>query len=255
MGSYGRLSTAFYDLDKPAAPRDAVAFYRRRAAQAIGPVLEPMCGSGRFLLPLLQAGIPIEGVDASAEMLTACRLKAADLGLVPKLYEQSLEELALPRRYGFAFVPSGSLGLIHRMAGLRAGLRRLRRHLCPNATLFLELMAAETFEPTSAGAGARSVDTGDGRSIRYAWRSTSDPGRRTVHYDSRYQLSEDDKVLAEESESLVLRMYTAEEVLHELHLAGFSDGCVVPTTDDMAWLRESECHLYECKVPASEASS
>lgn len=141
---------AFYDLDKPVAPRDAVAFYRRRAAQAIGPVLEPM----------------------------------------------------LPRRYGLAFIPSGSLGLIHRTAGLRASLSRLRRHLCPSATLFLEMMVAESFELGSAGAGARSVDTGDGRSIRYAWRSTSDPGRRTVHYDSRYQLREADRVLVEESERL-----------------------------------------------------
>ena len=109
MESYGKLCTAYYDLDKPFAPSDALAFYQARAAQSSGPVLEPMCGSGRFLIPLLQAGIPIEGVDASREMLAACALRAAGLGLTPKLYEQALEKLSLPQRYSLAFIPVGPL--------------------------------------------------------------------------------------------------------------------------------------------------
>jgi hypothetical protein len=51
---------------------------------------------------------------------------------------------------------------------------------------------------------------GNGSSIRYTWRSTSDRTNATVHYDSRYQLREGDRVLAEEAEAIVLRMYTSE---------------------------------------------
>ena len=69
-----------------------------------------------------------------------------------------------------------------------------------------------------------------------------------IHYDSRYQLRQADAVLAEESEELVLRTYTSAEFLHELRPAGFSDARVVPTTDEIAWLRESNCALYECAV-------
>jgi len=56
MAAYGSLCTEFYDLDKPSAPADALAFYVERARKAGGRVLEPMCGSGRFLLPMSLAG-------------------------------------------------------------------------------------------------------------------------------------------------------------------------------------------------------
>lgn len=248
MDSYGQLSTAFYDLDKPVAPPDAVAFYRARAARSDGPILEPMCGSGRFLIPLLQAGAPIEGVDASAEMLAACRSRAKTLRLVPKLYEQSLENLALPQQYGLAFIPAGSLGLIHQIASLRTCLLRLRQHLRSGATLLVEFMDVGAVDSDADESGSRSVDSEEGRSIHYAWRSTRNQNDRTVHYDSRYQLREGDTVLAEESENLVLKMYTSQEVLHELHLAGFSGARALPSTDDTSWLRASGCALYECEV-------
>ena len=52
MSAYGSLCTEFYDLDKPSAPADALAFYVARARKVGGRILEPMCGSGRFLLPM-----------------------------------------------------------------------------------------------------------------------------------------------------------------------------------------------------------
>src|SRR5438128_1166120 len=87
------------------APRVAVsrADSRARARAANGPVLEPMCGSGRFLLALLAAGIDVDGIDASAAMLDACRRHAAARGLAPSLHAAALERLALPRRYALAF--------------------------------------------------------------------------------------------------------------------------------------------------------
>jgi SAM-dependent methyltransferase len=251
MGSYGRLSTAFYDADKPFAPADAVDFYRARAVRSVGPVLEPMCGSGRFLLPLLEAGVPIEGVDGSADMLAACRSRAERLGLAPTLYQQSLEELALPKLYGLAFIPSGSLGLIHRRSSLGSSLRGLRRHLNPDASLLIELVDADSPESDTNGSGSRSVDLAGNRSITYAWRTTFHRGDRTVHFDSHYQLREADTVLAEESEELALGLYTSREILDELHRAGFTNAHRLPTTDETSWLRESGCSLFECKVPGN----
>ncbi|MFO7787927.1 MAG: class I SAM-dependent methyltransferase [Halospina sp.] len=77
MNSYGKLSTAFYDLDKPYPPPDALAFYTHYARAAGSPILEPMCGSGRFLIPLMQEGFKITGVDASYDMLSGSACRAA----------------------------------------------------------------------------------------------------------------------------------------------------------------------------------
>lgn len=53
LGSYLSLCTQFYDLIRPEPPEDAYAFYRSYVSNAVGSILEPMCGTGRFLLPLL----------------------------------------------------------------------------------------------------------------------------------------------------------------------------------------------------------
>ena len=56
-------------------------------------------GTGRLVLDYLEAGIDVDGVDVSPEMLALCRQEAERLGLNPALYQQGMEALALPRRY------------------------------------------------------------------------------------------------------------------------------------------------------------
>ncbi len=69
LGSYLNLGTQFYDLIRPEPPEDAYTFYRLYVMNATGPILEPMCGKGRFLLPLLQEGFDVHSFDASEHML------------------------------------------------------------------------------------------------------------------------------------------------------------------------------------------
>lgn len=64
LDTYLSLCTEVYDLSKPNPPEDAYAFYRVYAMKANGPILEPMCGTGRFLLPLLEEGFNVHGFDA-----------------------------------------------------------------------------------------------------------------------------------------------------------------------------------------------
>ena len=77
------LCTQFYDIDKPEAPAGPLRYYRQLIERRGGPVLEAMCGSGRFLVPLAMDGIDIDGVDASPEMLAACKKKCDEAKLDP----------------------------------------------------------------------------------------------------------------------------------------------------------------------------
>jgi len=76
LDTYLSLCTEIYELNRPHPPEDAYAFYRDYAKKANGFILEPMCGSGRFLLPLLEEGFNIHGFDASNHMLEASYAKA-----------------------------------------------------------------------------------------------------------------------------------------------------------------------------------
>ena len=65
---YGSLCTEMYELLHSQAPQDELAFYLSYAHPG-DRVLELLCGSGRFLVPFVQRGFDITGVDLSQEML------------------------------------------------------------------------------------------------------------------------------------------------------------------------------------------
>ena len=103
---YRKLSTEVYALSKTELPDFIWNFYLSHAQGISGPILEPMCGSGRFLVPFLSEGYDIDGVDASADMLRACRRRCTEGGYTPELYHQYLHEMTLPRQYVLVFIPA-----------------------------------------------------------------------------------------------------------------------------------------------------
>lgn len=112
METYRNLCAKFYDLDKPTAPTEALNFYLEYAKNANGTIFEPMCGTGLFLIPLLEQGFDIEGSDASEYMLSVCKEKCRIKKLKPKLNQQFVQQMALNNQYDLIFIPSGSFGLI-----------------------------------------------------------------------------------------------------------------------------------------------
>ena len=137
---YGRLLTQAYDLDKPDAPPHELAahLHEIREHAVEGPVLEAMCGSGRFLVPIAEAGYDVDGVDASSDMLASCSFRIRERGLHANLYEQWLYELDLPRKYGFVLLVAGSMGLVIDDDEVRDTLLLLRSYMLSGAPLLVE---------------------------------------------------------------------------------------------------------------------
>jgi SAM-dependent methyltransferase len=133
--------------------------YRELIERYGQPALDVGCGTGRLLLDYLRAGIDIDGVDNSPEMLARCREKAGRLGLHPVLYQQSMEALALPRRYRTILVPSSSFQLVTDSDAAAAAMRRFLVHLEPGGALAMSFMplwqAGDPLE-TGWGGGGRA---------------------------------------------------------------------------------------------------
>lgn len=124
-------------------------YYINLARQAKGPVLDIACGTGRILLPSLQAGVDIEGLDLFEPMLARLRSKAAALGLSPKLSRGDMGDFQLDRRFAIVMIPFNAF--IHNMtqeAQIRC-LSRCREHLLSGG-----LLAFDTFFPSLAIVGA-----------------------------------------------------------------------------------------------------
>jgi len=223
LNSYRKLCTEFYDTDKPTAPPDALAFYRRYAEEANGPILEPMCGSGRFLVPLAEAGFDIDGSDASPDMLDACRRKCEARGLTPNITEQLLDKLETTRQYALIFIPAGSFGLITDPQSTKESLRRIHDVMLPGAKLVLEVPVRTLTESCSWPWGGRWIDRADGARLIVSWMGRYDADERVSHSINRYELVKDGKLLDTEFESFDLRSYDREEITALLQEANFTE--------------------------------
>ena len=160
LDTYRKLCTEAYDLSMPRASKNTLPFYLARFAEASEPVLEPMCGTGRYLIPFLERGIDIDGVDASPHMLQMCRDNARQRGVTPTLHEQLLEEMSLPRHYGFMMIPHGSFGFFTDRKVAQNTLARLRDHMLPGGRLVLDVETprAASKSPGSWGGWWRTRD-------------------------------------------------------------------------------------------------
>jgi hypothetical protein len=222
MNKYGKLSTEFYDLDKPEAPPDAFDFYEAFAREAKGPIHEPMCGSGRFLLPLLAQGLDISGSDTSLDMLDACRKQAERRGLAPKLTQQALHGLECDQAPSLIFIPSGSFGLLIDDALVQASLARVQQVLAPGGTFLVEAELLQPSKPESSGTwGGRWVERPDGSRLIISWLTQYSGAANVSTAMHRYELVKDGQLLASEYEDFRVRSYASAEFRALLERAGF----------------------------------
>jgi SAM-dependent methyltransferase len=244
MHGYARLAAAFYDIDKPEPQPDAFDFYLEQLKQAKGPILEPMCGSGRYLLPFLSMGLEVEGVDNSAPMLAACRERAERLNVQPVLHQQSLDELHLPRQFALAFIVSGSFCLLTERPIIERTLAKLHDALLPGGRLLLEFERYQELRPELSGTwGGRWVNCPDGSKIVLSWLSQYSGRSDVTSSLHRYEHVVDGKVAAVEYEDFQVKSYTFEEAYALLEGAGFVQieafkpyAQVPPDDTDEAWV-------------------
>src|SRR4051794_24203057 len=111
-----------------------IAYFQSVIERHGQPALDVACGTGRLLIPYLRAGLDVDGCDFSPDMLALCREKAAREGLAPRLYEQPMHKLDLPRRYRTIFL-CGSFGISGGREMAQESLHRFYDHLEPGGVL------------------------------------------------------------------------------------------------------------------------
>jgi ubiquinone/menaquinone biosynthesis C-methylase UbiE len=190
------------------------------------PALDVACGTGRLLLDYMQEGIDIDGVDISPGMVAKARQKAEELGLQPKLYIQSMQNLDIPRRYLTIIVPSSSFLHLTNMADIRQALLRFYQHLKPGGTLAISLRVMDP-NPVEVEWEIESEANrpSDGALVRRWFRCTYDVENRLQYTEDRYEIIQDDEVIDSESyiSSPLLTWYRCSEALGYLQDAGFSE--------------------------------
>jgi SAM-dependent methyltransferase len=203
-------------------------FYLDLIRQYGQPVLDVGCGTGRLILDYLALGIDCDGVDNAPDMLAICRAKAAKAGLSPNLYEQSIETLALPRRYRTILGPSSVFQLVTDPHAARLALRRLFDHVEPGGAF----VTSFSFEWRPGD----PLDTGwtllfekprpeDGAIVRAWTREWREPRRQWWHTEQRFEVLRDGTVIEIEHRrcSPEGRWYSQAEAVAMFREVGFLD--------------------------------
>lgn len=74
---YGSLCTEMYEILHAHAPQDELDFYLSYAEKG-KKILEPLCGTGRFLVPFLHRGFDISSIDLFGKMLEKLKQKSTE---------------------------------------------------------------------------------------------------------------------------------------------------------------------------------
>ena len=220
---YKELSTEFYDLSKPVACNTEIKFYANKINQSNGPVLEAMCGSGRLLLPLLEMGFDIDGMDNSKAMLLSCQTRAKSLNLSVDLYENEIEQIESAKRYGLIYIAVGSFQLIYDIDTALLTLSSLREILLPGGTILLDMFVpweilGNDGEPEFL---ERYVEKKNGDKITLKSSSIADVRNQILTTTTLYESYENNQVIATEEEHLEIRWYYPNEMVLFLEKAGF----------------------------------
>ena len=127
-----------YNLDLP--------LYSALASKTQSPILEIGCGTGRVLLPLLQAGHVVTGVDISEEMLRLAqdKLQKNHQGGRCKLVNHNFVDQALPQVYGLALVTFYTFNYLLSPEDQRAFLNHVAESLLPGAVIVFHLFYPHT---------------------------------------------------------------------------------------------------------------
>jgi SAM-dependent methyltransferase len=219
---YGQLATEVYELDKPVGRRfPGLDYYARQLAGITGRILEPACGTGRVLIPLLEAGLTVEGADTSPQMLARCRQHCADRGLDPVLHEADMTAVAETEAYQAIIIPAGSIMLLDGQDAAPRALAAFRAALVPGGRLILDIDVPSRAGPAITSARYWQRDP-------YLWtmqamHTSYDPVANQETSLLRYEKWRDGGLEATELQRFRLQYWTLPEFGRMLAGAGFTD--------------------------------
>ncbi|MBC6445143.1 MAG: class I SAM-dependent methyltransferase [Alphaproteobacteria bacterium GM202ARS2] len=225
------LAVAAYDLFAGGGMLTGdIEFYLDCATRFGDPVLEIGVGTGRVLLPLINAGYEVVGLDLSSKMLKVAAEKMLahpEAATRAHLIEADMTNFDLGRQFSLVMITARSFQHVVTPKEQRSTLSCVRRHMTIGDHLVLDL-----FDPSFEvlfGENTKTLpvrtahDPGSGQKIRRSRVSIDvDPQRQTVRETLLFEaIDERDKVVAKEEASWTLRWSSRQEIAYLLELTGF----------------------------------
>lgn len=242
---YGSLCTDMYEILHEQAPQDELDFYLSYAEKG-KKILEPLCGNGRFLIPFLERGFNIYGIDLSKEMLDKLKQKAPNAQVI----QADIANYTVQEIFDYIFIPSGSISLFTDMRMCESILQKMKKLLAIGGkfvfavdTVFTGCDEDNTYKVRA------SVKTKEGHELILKMKNHYDKDSQTQFSPSVYELYNGDELLRRENMYFQIYLYQYGEMEEYLKKCGFKSIATYsnfqkePANND-----ECEMFIYECSV-------
>lgn len=240
---YGRLCTEMYEILHREAPQDELKFYLSYAEKEMS-ILEPLCGSGRFLVPFLESGYNISGIDLSTEMLSKLKEKAP----YAKVFQGDILDYNAKEKYDYIFISSGSVSLFTDMELCKKILHKMKGLLQKRGKFVFAVDTVADRRPDDSDYKTLiSVKTREGFDLILKVKNRYDEKTRTQHSTSIYELNNGTKLLQQELMDFQTHLYALGELEPCLYDVGFTKISVYSSYEKViAKNNQNEMFLYEC---------
>jgi SAM-dependent methyltransferase len=240
---YGSLCTEMYEILHETAPQDELDFYLSYAEHG-KKILEPLCGSGRFLLPFLEKGFDIEGMDLSKEMLEKLKQKAP----TAKVVETSIESYSSKEKFDYIFISSGSVSLFTDMQSCKSIMQKMKDLLNENGKFVFAVDTIANKCPDDIDYKVSiSVKTKEGYDLLLKSKNFYDEETSTHFSPSIYELYDGNQLLQSEKMNFQLHLYKLNEMERILYEIGFKQVRVYSSYGkNIADNNSTEMFLFEC---------
>ncbi len=225
MSDYDAVAR-YYDADHSDFADD-LPFYRELARRTGGRVLEAMCGSGRLLVPLAEAGFRLTGIDSSPMMIERARsrITAAGLGERIALHYGDVRREIPPGRHRLAIVALNSFMHLTSVADQLAALERIHRALEPDG-----LLAIDVFNPHARSladshgelALDRTFRLEDGTRVQKFVAQRANLAEQLNHVTFIYDEIDGADQVHRTTQCMILRWFYRYEIEHLMERAGFA---------------------------------
>lgn len=216
---YGNLCTEMYEILHDKAPQDELDFYLSYAEKN-KKILEIMCGSGRFLVPFLEYGYNIRGVDFSVEMLEKLKLKVPEADVE----YADIAEYTTNEQFDYIFISSGSVSLFTDMNLCQKILKKIKGLLAPAGKFVfaVDTIAAKCLDNDDYEMSV-SVKMKNGFDLVLKTKNYFDVQQQIQFSPGIYELYDRDKLLKSEHMDFQTHLYKFGEMENYLREAGFTE--------------------------------
>jgi SAM-dependent methyltransferase len=185
-----------------------------------GPTLEVGAGSGRLMFPLVEMGLPVEGLELSPDMIELGKIRAAAITIPPVVHLGDMESWQDGRKFAALLAPAFTLLLAADPAqALRHWHGLLENHGGLYLTVFMPYAELLGDLPENAWYEDHQVTLPDGRRGLLETRHRLDHEQQIVEREHRYSLTGDPPLRHESKQSI--RWYQHGQMLALLHECGF----------------------------------